>query len=99
MQKMQSDAQKAQDHFQALFQNKTPVADLPAIKINKENITAEKLVLLACPDLSRSEIKRLINQKAIDLDQVNLEKAEEIVKIKNGSILKIGKTKFFKILE
>ena len=46
---------------------------------------------------SKSEIRRLFSGNAISIDGVKVTKVDEALEVVEGSILKIGKGKFFKI--
>lgn len=69
------------------------------IKIKSSSLPLLDLVFATKQVTSRSEVKRLIAQKAIEVDnQVKTNPTEEINIPKSGMILKIGKIKFVKII-
>ena len=47
---------------------------------------------------SRSEGKRLLEQKAVELNTTVLTDEKTLVEIKSGDILKVGKKKFLKFI-
>ncbi|MFH1840946.1 MAG: tyrosine--tRNA ligase [Candidatus Shapirobacteria bacterium] len=76
-------AQEAQNHFEKVFQNKELPVDLPVFKTTRKDYPLVDLLIDTKMASSRSEAKRLIDQKAVDFD---------------GKILKVGKRRFMKIL-
>lgn len=93
-------AEKSEDAFKNTFQNKENPEDIKTIKINvADNMALLDLVFSTKMVDSRSEAKRLIQQKAIDVDGSLHDNPTEPIKInKNGVIVKIGKSKFVKII-
>lgn len=68
--------------------------EMPELK-SPAVISAVELVALS--GISKSEARRLIEHGGIELDSNVLKNPMEIQKIKTGSILRIGKKKFFKL--
>lgn len=88
----ESDAQKAQKEFESVHQqNNISGADATEIAADKKSIVDA----LASSGLSKSEAKRLIDQKAIDRDGKILSNTDIVIK---GDIIKVGKKKFIKII-
>lgn len=90
----EKEAKKAQENFVALFQKKEAPKDIPEIKIKKEEELGDILVANKIIP-SKSEFRRLIQEKAIDADGKAV--ADVHYKIKNTSVIKIGKRKFMRI--
>lgn len=91
-------AQKAQEKFDALFSKKEIPKNAPEIKIDKDEISVLDLVMLSRPTESKSEARRLIEQGGVDLDGRVKNDPAEILQLKGGEILKIGKRSFIRII-
>ncbi len=94
-------AQKAQAEFEKKFQEKdVTTADLPTITKAAFNSTATFSEALVAHGLaaSRSEAKRLIQQAAVSLDGKAI-KEDLKPAVQAGTILKVGKTRFTRIVE
>jgi len=89
-------AEKARDYFEKLFSKKEIPDDIPELVLPKKKFALDDLVLVA-EKMSKSEARRLIKQRAIQLDGVVKSDPTEILSPKKGSVLKIGKKRFFKI--
>lgn len=94
------DAEIARNHFERTVQKKDLVdQDMVEIKIEG---TQEKLIdiLKRCLDseTSNSDIRRTIEQGGVSIDGVVLKNTNEIVELKNGTIIKFGKRKYFKVI-
>jgi len=93
------DAIKSRESFENLFQKR----DFSSAKeININLFESRKLSLLNFikniePQLSSSEIKRLINQKALMINNKNYTDYKELIDIISGMEIRIGKHKFYKI--
>lgn len=94
----EKEAQKSQEEFEQVFQKR----NLP-----QENILVHEIKPVEKEDVlkiltesglvsSRSEAKRLIAQGGVDIDGTTIKEVSE-VKMKDGSIIKVGKRKFLKI--
>lgn len=89
----------SQKYFEATFQKKEISKDIPEIKIElsgKINIIdlLEKLRIIS----SRSQAKRLVKEKAVEIDGKVIDDIQTEVDIKRGMVLKIGKHKFYRIV-
>lgn len=91
----QEEADKAQSEFENVFQKGSTPQDIPEITIDSSSI--DIVDFLASNNLveSRSQAKRLLDQKALELDGQTIENNE--VAISGNEVLKIGKKKFVKI--
>ncbi|MGC9047022.1 MAG: tyrosine--tRNA ligase, partial [Minisyncoccia bacterium] len=89
-------AQQAKDNFIKLFSKKEIGNDIPELKIAIKKINIIDLLVKAGIQ-SKSEARRLILQKAIDIDNVTKTDINEIIELHNDQIIKIGKKKFLKI--
>lgn len=93
-------AKKAQKHFEDVFINKKqPVMNIPSVtmKQGQGNCLAINLVLITNVTRSKSEAKRLIDQGAVELNSVLICSPNEMLSVKDGDIIKIGKKYFSQI--
>lgn len=96
----ENSAQKAQQEFENVFQKREQPEEIPFKAINlgdKKSVEAAKLVYGADLAGSLSEAKRLIRQKAIDIDGKTLTDPNEEITPKDGTIIKKGKNSFVRI--
>lgn len=98
----EEEARKAEENFIKIFSRR----ELPE---DAEELDATSFVINGKVDIikfligkrivnSNSEVKRLVQQGAIKVNQQKITDFKEPICIKNGDILKIGKKKFFKIV-
>lgn len=93
-------AQKAQEEFEKTFQKRDLPNEIKEKEIENTSLPLLDLVFESGLVGSRSEAKRLIQQNAIDVDGKTITEPTVEIKIKDsGTILKIGKTKFIKIIQ
>ena len=85
-----------EEWFTNTFSKRKTPDDIPEVKIENARLPVE--VLQTClPDKSRSALRRLIEQGAVSLNGVRVTSITEPLELKNGDIIKVGKTKWFKI--
>jgi tyrosyl-tRNA synthetase len=89
-------------HFEKTVQNKEVPTQIPSVKFADQKITMVDFLHKCLPKESKSHLRRLIEQSAVELTLKNSEKvkpsnpSEEIAPV-NVDVVKIGKRKFFKI--
>jgi tyrosyl-tRNA synthetase len=91
-------AKQAQEEFESVFQQgKPPMYNILTYytQKNKENIV--DLLLEVGLVTSSSEAKRLVEQRAIEVDGQTIGDKNAIIEIKEGMLLKVGKKRFVKI--
>ena len=90
-------ASSAESNFDKIFVNKTVPEDIPEIKISNDI----KLIDCICKAKlinSKSEIKRLIKQGGVRVDEEQILDIHFIINHKKHKIIKVGKRKFLKIV-
>lgn len=96
----ESDAKAAQNDFENKFQSKTTSSDtFPTLShetVNQYGTISESLYKNNLVS-SRTEAKRLMKQHAVKLDDVQIT-SDNKPNFPIGSVLKVGKTKFIKII-
>jgi len=90
-------AENARREFERVFQKKDLPSDMPIVSVKEESLPLLDLVFATKGIASRSESKRLIGQSAIEVNGKVMTDPNEEVRIKNDVVIRIGKTRFFKI--
>lgn len=91
-------AQQAQNHFIKVIQQKQIPDRITEIKINQKNINIIDLLLEINLVESKSEARRLINQKAIKINGQVLPEIQDINIPEQGIVLQKGPRTFIKII-
>lgn len=96
------DAQRAEENFVKVFSKRELPKDAEELDATSFAIDGKveivKFLISNGIVSSNSEVKRLVQQGAIKVNQQKVANFKEPVKINNGDILRIGKKKFFKIV-
>lgn len=87
----------AAEEFIKVFSKKEIPAEMPEISASKNKMNVLDLLSLTECFSSKSEAKRVVEQKGAELDGKVLTDWKEEAEFKNGAVLKIGKKRFFKI--
>ena len=90
-------AEKAQQEFKNVFSNKGVPKEMATIGLHEPRVSILDLVVLSGV-ISKSAARRLIEQGAVDIDGIRKENSEEILEIANSVTLRVGKTKFFRVV-
>ncbi|MGC9125377.1 MAG: S4 domain-containing protein, partial [Caldisericaceae bacterium] len=98
----EKEAQEAEDNFTRIFSRRelpenASELDLTAYSTDGSVDITEILTSLNIVE-SKSEVKRLIQQGAIKINNERVEDFRKPLKVKNGDILRVGKKQFFKII-
>ena len=91
------EAEKAAKEFKNVFSNKETPRDMPVIKLSGKLIELMELLIKASVT-SKSEARRLIEQGAVEIDQKKKTDPKEMVNLRKSFVLKIGKTKFYRVI-
>lgn len=92
-------AEKAAEHFQLTIQDKTIPTDIKTISVPSLSLTALQLVKAGAPELSNSDIRRLLSQKAVSLvpQGIVLNDSADMLTLAVGQVVKVGKRTYFAI--
>ncbi len=90
------EAKQARGEFDRVFSSKENPSNIVEIKVDSQPQSYVSLTSIAF-NISRSEAKRLIEQKALEIDGVTILDPEEEVTPKNDQVLKLGKHRFVRI--
>ena len=86
----------AKEEFSKIFKGNEIPQDIKEIKFGKDRIGIINLLTDSGLVSSASEAKRLVSQGAIEIDGRRISDWEEIVEIKERTVVKIGPRRFFK---
>lgn len=89
-------AEKAVENFIHVFIDKEKPTDMPELRITNYGLRITDLLLIASIE-SKSEARRLIEQGGVKIDDEVKSDINELVEIKDRSILQIGKRRFFRL--
>jgi tyrosyl-tRNA synthetase len=92
-------ANLAQKEFSRVFQKRETPRDLAIFKAKKATYSIIDLLIETKLASSRGEAKRLVAQKAVDLNSKAVTDSKKSIVIKNGLILQVGKKRFIKIFK
>lgn len=90
-------AEKATEEFVNRFSKGELPADITEIKIEAESLNISDLILTLDSTLSRSEIRRLVEQGAVKINDEKILDLQKEIDMKSGDIVRVGKLKIFKI--
>ncbi len=90
-------AQKAEKEFNRIFKEKKVPSTIKGYKVSRKISILDLLVRTKLAP-SKSEAKRLIEQKAIKLDNRIIKNWQQKITPKKGAILKAGKRRFVKLI-
>ena len=91
------DAESAEKYFEDVFQKKGQEGDIPEFQIREESLILTDLLIKLNMVKSKSEAKRLIRERAVDIDGEAIMNENSMVSIKKGQTVRVGKHKFARI--
>jgi tyrosyl-tRNA synthetase len=91
-------AQKAEEEFNKIFRDKKKPSDIKEMKLEIGNWKLVDLLFKLKLVSSKSESRRLIQQGGVKIDDVIQKDWEEVIEIKKGMIVQVGKRRFVKIV-
>lgn len=91
-------ANLAAKNFDSVFKEKMIPLKIKEVKIKKTDINVLELLVQTKLVLSKSEAKRMVFQKGVKIDGIVRENWKEMIKIRKGQIIQVGKRKFVKII-
>jgi tyrosyl-tRNA synthetase len=91
------DAEKAEQEFNRIFQQKKIPEQIPEVKIKEKEMNILDLLVKIKLAISKAEAKRLVIQKGIKIDKEVYNDWQGSVEIKKGMIFQRGKRGFVKI--
>ncbi|MGB4338934.1 MAG: tyrosine--tRNA ligase [Bacillota bacterium] len=95
-------ADAAQVEFERVFSRRqvpddVPLLTVPASELSDGRIGIVRLMMLGALASSNSEARRLVDQGGVRIDDVKVESSNDLVEVRSGMILKVGKRRFAKV--
>lgn len=90
-------ADRAQKEFERVFSKKETPTKMPVFQAKKERYPILDLLTETGLASSKAQARRLVLGKAVEIDNQLKNNWQEIIALKNGSVLKVGKRRFVKI--
>ena len=90
-------AEKAEEEFNKIFRDKQKPSDIESYKLQATSYKLVDLLVELKLVSSKSEVRRLVQQGGVKIDDVVQKDFDENIKVKNGMIVQVGKRKFVKI--
>ena len=94
----QKAAERAKREFEQVFKEKKLPSQIPALTVGEKELGILDLLVKTKLAPSKSEGKRLIEQKGVKIDGEVKKNWQETIKIKKGAVVQAGKRKFLKII-
>lgn len=85
------------DAFQRVFSQRAEPDELPEVVIDSETLSALDLLTAVRPEVSRSELRRLLRQGAVSVDGTRLTDAEELVDVRAGMVVRSGRRTWHRV--
>jgi tyrosyl-tRNA synthetase len=89
-------AQTAQENFEKTVQNKEVPDEIPEVVV-ESTATLGQILQQCMPEESNSNLRRLLEQGAVSLNDEKLSDANQTLTITDSAILKVGKRRYFKL--
>lgn len=93
-------AERAKAEFERVFQHRELPSEIPLVEVTKELTQLPIADFLVAAELvpSKNEAKRLITEGAVELNSERVSDWRQVLPIRTGDIVRIGKRKFAKIV-
>lgn len=90
-------AEKAEKEFIKVVSRKQTPGEIKTIKLKKKNINIVDLIVDAKLAVSKSEARRLIEQRGVKIDAETQSDANKIISLDKPILLQVGKRKFLRV--
>lgn len=91
-------AKKERERFIAMFSERRIPEEMPEVAVGEKELSIIDLLLRIGLAPSRAEARRLIVQKAIEVDGMAVEKLSSVIAVKKGMVVRVGKRRFVRIV-
>jgi len=95
----ENQAQQAAEHFQKTIQDQEIPADIPEVKFAESTATLLSLASACLPQESKTNLRRLIEQGAVSLNDEKITDSQQTIENLAGKIIKVGKRKYFRLVK
>ncbi len=93
----EKDAKSAEEHFNRVFRERKIPENIPEFELPEEGLGIIEVLYQSGLVASKSEARRLINQRAVKLNGEPITDIDTVLKKDDEKILKVGKRKFLKV--
>ncbi len=93
-----AEAKRAEEHFNRVFRDKQAPEEMPTFSMPPGGMNIVELLYQAGLVASKSEARRLIQQRAVRLNQEVIPSIEAVIAPESPSVLRVGKRRFLKLL-
>ncbi len=93
----EEEAKKAEQEFNRIFREKKAPEEMPEVKVTEKKIPILDLLVKAKMVSSKSEAKRLIQQKGVKIDKEVQQEWDKEIAVKKGMVIQVGKRRFARI--
>lgn len=98
MYKGAEEAKQAEEHFKTVFQQRTLPTDIPELEwAGESSVNIVDLIHALKLVPSKGEGRRMVQQGAVRIDEQKISDIGDMVEVKSGMIVQVGKRKFIKI--
>ena len=94
----QAAGDEAAQEFDRVFSRKQAPTDMPEIHVSVASMNVIDLIMAGDFAKSKSEARRLVEQKAVSLNEQVITDINASVELQTGQVLKVGKRRFGKIV-
>ena len=94
----ESDAKRAEEHFNRVFREKKIPENIPEFELPEGGLNIIEVLYQSGLVSSKSEARRLINQRAVKLNGEPITNIDAVLKKDGEKVLKVGKRKFLKVI-
>ncbi len=96
----EEEAERAEKEFDEIFVKKGVPDEMPEFEIEENNYKIEIIDLIVLTNLapSKGEARRLITQGGVSIDGNKITDVKALIEIVSGSVLKVGKRNFIKLI-
>jgi len=93
----EKEAEKAEEEFNSVFKEKNNPTNIPEVKIKEKELNILDLLAKTKLVSSKAEARRMVEQGGVKINNDIKNDWKEVVEIKKGSVIQIGKRRFIKI--
>jgi tyrosyl-tRNA synthetase len=91
-------AKEAQAYFEKTVQDKDIPQDIPEVEVADSQLRIIELLKLCQPESTNSNLRRLVEQGGVSVDYKKILEPTLTVKVSDGSVVRIGKRQFYKLV-
>ncbi|MFH1112155.1 MAG: tyrosine--tRNA ligase [Patescibacteria group bacterium] len=94
------EAKKAADNFNLIHRAKQPPENIPNVRIpkDKKQLSAVELITWLKLAASKSEARRLVEQKAVQINKIRVKDWNQTIKLTKNAIVQVGNRRFVKLV-